>query len=141
MGPLVIGLAAGALGFVLGGLGKKEEKKEQPAPPEPDPRLDQIMQSQAKQEALLGQILQNQQLMMSGMGACAGQSGGLGRDLSMFAAGAAAFGAGASAGGDAMLGCLQNPAALNALFSGASGPGDFLAMAERVVVRMPSGRC
>lgn len=67
MGPLIIGLAAGALGFVLGNLGKKKEEPA-PQPAQPDPRLDQIMMSQARQEALLGRILQNQESMMSCFG-------------------------------------------------------------------------
>ena len=65
---------------------------------------------------MLGQVLQNQQMMMCGMAGM--MTGGIRREQ------------------DVMSSCLQNPAALNGLFGGAGSPGQFLAMAERVVVRM-----
>lgn len=106
--PLLIGLAAGALGFVLGGVNKPQpqpEKKEEPAPPPPpDPRLDQIMQSQQRQEALLNQLL------------------GRSQDPSQQ---------------QQPYGLLQNPAALNSYLGGACTPGQYAQLLENLLSKLP----
>lgn len=116
--PLLIGLAAGALGFVLGGINKPQpqpEKKEEPAPPPPpDPRIDQIMQSQQRQEALLNQLLGRSQAASEQQGQQPQQPYGM----------------------------LHNPAALNAYLGGACTPGQFSNLLDHLLSRMPppSGR-
>jgi hypothetical protein len=105
MGPLVVGLAAGALGFLLGSLGnKKEEKGEK----KPDPRLDQIMQSQQRIEGMLGQVLQNQQALFAGQAAIFGQG-----FMNQF---------------------CQCPAAMQSAFGGCRSPGQFLGQMDTLSI-------
>lgn len=140
MGPLIIGLAAGALGWVLGSLGKMqqkpEDKKQEPAPPPADPRIDQIMQSQAKQEAMLNQLLQNQQLMMGGL-----MSGAFGAQQPQPGCPGPSFNASLSLNVQAPYGLLQCPAAMNALFGGAQSPGAFSGQLERLLCKLPAPAC
>ena len=121
--PLLIGLAAGALGFFLGNLGKNKKKEEPAKPPKPDPRIDQIQQTQQRHGLLLRQLLMGQQQLL------AGQRQGRGpivfNDIDI---------------GNTNIGIFQNPAALSAMFPVGQSPAVFQKQLNQVMANMPPPR-